>query len=61
MSFSVFRGIKEGAGGPERASSPQNVSMQGNSTENCNSSGVTVGNNPRGKFFPNFQNCKALI
>ncbi|XP_064015918.1 putative ATP-dependent RNA helicase TDRD12 [Pogoniulus pusillus] len=40
-------GIKEGTGGPERASSPQNVSMQGNSTENCNSSEITVGNNPR--------------
>ncbi|XP_054245450.1 putative ATP-dependent RNA helicase TDRD12 [Indicator indicator] len=38
-------GIKEGTSGPESTSSPQNVSIQEKSTENCNSSGITVGNN----------------
>uniref|UniRef100_A0A8C0ENK8 Putative ATP-dependent RNA helicase TDRD12 n=1 Tax=Bubo bubo TaxID=30461 RepID=A0A8C0ENK8_BUBBB len=46
MSFSVFRSIKEDTAGPENASNPQNMSIQENSTENCNASKTTFGNHP---------------
>ncbi|XP_068017802.1 putative ATP-dependent RNA helicase TDRD12 isoform X2 [Melanerpes formicivorus] len=39
-------GIKEGTSGPGSASSPQDVSIEEKSTENCNSSEITVGSNP---------------
>ncbi|NXG56218.1 DBP2 helicase, partial [Hemiprocne comata] len=38
--------IKEDAAGPENTSTPQNISIQENPTENCNSSEITFGNNP---------------
>ncbi|XP_009708180.1 PREDICTED: putative ATP-dependent RNA helicase TDRD12 [Cariama cristata] len=38
--------IKEDTAGPEYVSNPQNMSVQENSTENCNSSKITVGNHP---------------
>ncbi|NXO54510.1 DDX17 helicase, partial [Aramus guarauna] len=38
--------IKEDTAGPENASSPQNMSIQENPTENCNYSKITSGNHP---------------
>lgn len=55
MSLFVFRVIKEDTAGPENVSNPQNTSIQENSTEDCNSSKIALGNNPYGKLFHNFQ------
>ncbi|XP_075621530.1 putative ATP-dependent RNA helicase TDRD12 isoform X5 [Balearica regulorum gibbericeps] len=38
--------IKEDTAGPENASNPQNMSIQENPTENCNSFKITSGNHP---------------
>ncbi|XP_026712377.1 putative ATP-dependent RNA helicase TDRD12 isoform X2 [Athene cunicularia] len=38
--------IKEDTAGPENASNPQNMSIQENSTENCNTSKIILGNHP---------------
>lgn len=55
MSFSVFRSIKEDTAGPKNVSNPQNMSIQENSTENCNSSKITFGDHRCGKPFHYFQ------
>lgn len=50
----VFRSIKEDAVSPRNVSELQNVSLQENSSENCNSSKVIMGNDPCGKHSHNF-------
>lgn len=50
----IFRSIKEDAVSPRNVSELQNVSLQENSSENCNSSKVIMGNDPCGKHSHNF-------
>uniref|UniRef100_A0A8C3Q2R9 Putative ATP-dependent RNA helicase TDRD12 n=1 Tax=Chrysolophus pictus TaxID=9089 RepID=A0A8C3Q2R9_CHRPC len=56
--------IKEDAASPENVSELQNVSLKENSSENCNSSRVIMGNHLRGKrshnFPKTFQTCSQV-